>query len=71
MNMDMSMIFGPRQMQLMNAYQQTYNYSPSLTFFLSLAIMSHFSHGSYYCHYSSPDRRPVQLYLWLLGSSGS
>ena len=33
--------------------------------------MSHFLQGSYYMHYASLDHRPVQLYSWLLGSSGT
>ena len=59
MNMQMSGIFNDQKMQLMLTYKQTYNYEPCLSFFLSLGIMSHFSQGSYYTHYSSPDRRPV------------
>ncbi|CAF3569952.1 unnamed protein product [Rotaria socialis] len=34
-------------------------------------IVSHFSQGSYYTHYASPDHRPVQWYLWSLGASDS
>lgn len=71
MNMQMSDIFNDRKMQLMLTYKQRYNYEPCLSFFLSLGMMSHFSQGSYYTHYSSPDHRPVQLYLWLLGPSGT
>lgn len=70
MNIDISKIFNTEQMRLLTTYQETYNYQPCLSFFLSLGIMSHFSQGSYHTHYGSPDHRPVQLYLWLLGSSG-
>lgn len=70
MNIQMSDIFNPKQMRLMEAYKETYNYEHYLSFFLSLSILSHFSQGSYYTHYSSSDHRPIQLYLWLLGSSG-
>jgi hypothetical protein len=70
MNLQMSDILNTEQMRLLMAYKETYNYQPCLSFFLSLGMMSHFSQGSYYTHYASSDRRPVQLYLWLLGSSG-
>ena len=71
MNINMADIFSIQQMKIMAAYQETYNYHPYLSFFLSLGIMSRFSQGSYYTHYASSDHRPVQLYLWLLGSSGA
>ncbi len=71
MNIQMSDVLNEQQMLLMNTYKETYNYEPYLSFFLSLSIMSHFSQNSYYTHYASPDQRPVQLYLWLLGSSGT
>lgn len=71
MNINMADIFSVKQMKILAAYQETYNYQPYLSFFLSLGIMSHFSQGSYYTHYASSDHRPVQLYLWLLGSSGA
>lgn len=70
MNIDMNEIFNQEQMWLMNTYKETYNYQPYLTFFLSLGVLSHLSQSSFYTHYSSPDRNPTQLYLWLLGSSG-
>ena len=70
MNIQMSDILSTDKMRLLMTYKETYNYQPSLSFFLSLGIMSHFSQGSYYTHYASSDRRPVQLYLWLLGASG-
>jgi hypothetical protein len=70
MNIQMSNILNPEQMRLLTTYKNTYNYEPCLSFFLSLAVMSHLSQGSYYTHYASADHRPVQLYLWLLGSSG-
>ncbi len=70
MNIEMSNILNIEQMRLPTTYKEIYNYEPCLSFFLSLGIMSHLSQGSYYTHYASPDRRPVQLYLWLLGSSG-
>jgi hypothetical protein len=70
MNIQMSNILSSEQMRLLTTYKDTHNYEPCLSFFLSLAIMSHFSQGSFYTHYTSPDHRPVQLYLWLLGSSG-
>lgn len=70
MNIEMCDIFSVHQMRLLTTYKDMYNYKPCLSFFLSLGMMSHFSQGSYYTHYSSPDRRPVQLYLWLLGPSG-
>ena len=71
MNIEMSDILNIGQMRLLTTYKETYNYQPCLSFFLSLGIMSHFSQGSYYTHYASSDRRPVQLYLWLLGASGT
>ncbi|CAF2055845.1 unnamed protein product [Rotaria magnacalcarata] len=71
MNIKMSDILNVQQMRLMTTYKEKYNYQSSLSFFLSLGMMSHFSQGSYYNHYASADRRPVQLYLWLLGASGS
>ncbi len=70
MNIDMSDILNGQRTRLMTTHKEIYNYDPYLTFILSLAIMSHFSQGSYYTHYASPDRRPVQLYLWVLGASG-
>jgi hypothetical protein len=69
-NVAMSTLLNERQMQILSAYEQTYNYQPFLSFFLTLGAMSHFSQNSYYTHFASPDRRPVQLYLWLLGASG-
>ena len=69
-NADMSNLLDEQQMQILSAYEQTYNYQPYLSFFLALGALSHFSQNSYYTHFASPDRRPVQLYLWLLGSSG-
>ena len=69
-NVVMSNLLNERQMQILSAYEQTYNYQPYLSFFLALGAMSHFSQNSYYTHFASPDRRPVQLYLGLLGSSG-
>ncbi|CAF1384076.1 unnamed protein product [Adineta ricciae] len=39
-------------MQLLAAYRETYAYNPFLSFFHSLGMMS---------HYSSSDRRSVQL----------
>lgn len=57
-------------MQFLETYKEAYNYHPSLSFFISLGMMSHFSQQSYYTHYSSSDHYPVQLYMWLLGSSG-
>ena len=71
MNIGMSDILNTGQMRLLTTYKETYNYQPCLSFFLSLGMMSHFSQGSYYTHYASSDRRPVQLYLWLLGASGT
>ncbi|CAF1087080.1 unnamed protein product, partial [Rotaria magnacalcarata] len=71
MNVDMDDILNIQQMKLLTTYKQIYNYAPCLSFFLSLGILSHFAQGSYYTHYASCDHRPVQLYLWLLGSSGS
>jgi hypothetical protein len=70
MNIKMSEIFNEQQMLLLNTYKETYNYDPSLSFFLSLGMISHFSQCSYYTHYSGPDHYPVQLYMWLLGASG-
>ena len=70
MNTDMNDILNIQQMRLLTTYKEAYNYQPYLSFFLSLGMMSHFSQGSYYNHYSSSDRCPVQLYLWLLGPSG-
>lgn len=70
MNIQMSDVLSTARMRFLMTYKEIYNYQPSLSFFLSLGIMSHFSQGSYYTHYASSDRRPVQLYLWLLGSSG-
>lgn len=70
MNTEISNIFNMEQMGLLSTYKNLYNYQPSLSFFLSLSMMSHFSQGSYYTHYSSSDRCQVQLYLWLLGPSG-
>jgi hypothetical protein len=58
-------------MRLMITYKKTYNYGPCLSFFISLEIMSHFSQDFYYTHYASPDHRPVQLHLWLLGSNST
>ena len=69
-NVVMSTLLNERQMQILSAYEQTYNYQPYLSFFLTLGAMSQFSQNSYYTHFASADRRPVQLYLWLLGSSG-
>jgi len=69
-NLDLSTIFNDQQMQLMAAYKKIYNYPTNFTFFLTLGMMSHLSQNSYFTHYSSPDHRPVQLYLWLLGPSG-
>ncbi|CAF0877778.1 unnamed protein product [Adineta ricciae] len=71
MNVDMSKILNSEQMQLLTTYKDTYNFDCALSFFLSLAIMSHFTQGSYYTYYASSDHLPVQLYLWLLGPSGS
>ena len=51
MNIDMNEILTVKQMQLMQTYQDAYNYRPYLSFFLSLGIMSHFSQGSYYNHF--------------------
>lgn len=70
MHLCMTDILNAQQMRLLAAYKDTYNYEPHLTFFLSLGVMSHFSQNSYYTHYASADRCPVQLYLWLLGPSG-
>ena len=70
MNVDMSKILNGEQMQLLTTYKDTYNFDCALSFFLSLAIMSHFTQGSYYTYYASSDHLPVQLYLWLLGPSG-
>lgn len=70
MNIDMANILNEQQMQVLLAYEQMYNYQSYLTFFLTMGLMSHFSQNSYYTHFASPDRRPVQLYLWLLGASG-
>ena len=70
MNIDMSTVLNTQQMQLLSTYKDLRNYQPCLSFFLSLGMMSHFSQGSYHTHYSSTDRQPVQLYLWLLGPSG-
>jgi hypothetical protein len=70
MNIKMDEILNVQQMRLLETYKETYNYDPSLSFFLSLGMMSHFSQGSYYTHYASSDHRLVQLYMWLLGSSG-
>ena len=70
-NLDLSTIFNDQQMHLMRSYKRTYNYPPNFTFFLTFGMMSHFSQNSYYTHYSSPDHRPVQLYQWLLGPSGT
>ena len=70
MNIGMNNILNEEQMQILSTYEQKYNDQPYLSFFLSLGVMSHFSQNSFYTHYASPDRRPVQLYLWLLGSSG-
>lgn len=70
MNIDMAEILNVQQMRLLNHYKKMYNYQPYLSFFLSLGAMSHFSQNSYFTHYASPDRRPVQLYLWLVGPSG-
>ncbi len=69
-DIEMCNILNPQQMQLLKTYKNMYGYETSLSFFLSLGMMSHFAQGSYYTHYSSPDPRPVQLYLWLLGPSG-
>ncbi|CAF1421797.1 unnamed protein product [Adineta ricciae] len=69
MNIEMSDILNPPQMQLLKAYKNIYNYETSLSFFLSLGMMSHFSQNSYYTYFSSSDPCPVQLYLWLLGPS--
>ncbi|CAF2142974.1 unnamed protein product [Rotaria magnacalcarata] len=71
MNVDMDDILNIQQMKLLTTYKQIYNYAPCLSFFLSLGILSHFAQGSYYTHYASWDHRPVQLYLWLLGSSAT
>ncbi|CAF2107947.1 unnamed protein product [Rotaria magnacalcarata] len=71
MNFEMSDILNIQQMRILTTYKETYNYESHLSFFLSLGMMSHFSQGSYYTHYASSDHRPVQLYLWLLGASGS
>ncbi|CAF3332581.1 unnamed protein product [Rotaria socialis] len=70
MKIEISDILNVQQMKIMTAYKEIYNYQPYLSFFLSLGIMSHFSQGSYYTHYASSDHRQVQLYLWMLGSSG-
>lgn len=70
MHIDLSTILNPDQMKLMMTYKEIYNYDSNLSFFLLLIMMSHFAQGSFFTHYSSPDHRPVQLYLWLLGSSG-
>lgn len=70
MNIKMNEILDVQRMRLLETYKEAYNYDPSLSFFLSLGMMSHFSQGSYYTHYASSDHRPVQLYMWLLGSSG-
>lgn len=70
MNIEMCDILKPQHMQLLKTYKNMYGYETSLSFFLSLGMMSHFAQGSYYTHFSSPDPRPVQLYLWLLGPSG-
>ncbi len=70
MNIKMCDILKPQQMELLKTYKNMYNYETSLSFFLSLGMMSHFAKGSYYTHYSSSDPCPVQLYLWLLGPSG-
>ncbi|CAF2635105.1 unnamed protein product [Rotaria sp. Silwood2] len=69
MNIEMCDILKPPQMELLKTYKNMYNYETSLSFCLSLGMMSHFAKGSYYTHYSSPDPCPVQLYLWLLGPS--
>ena len=70
-NINVSDILNDQQMWLLNTYKETYNYEPYLSFFLSLGAMSHFSQSSFCTHYSSPDHLPIQLYLWLLGSSGT
>jgi hypothetical protein len=70
MKIEMCDILNPEQMPILKTYKNMYNYEPCLSFFLSLGMMSHFAQGSYYTHYTSPDPRPVQLYLWLLGPSG-
>lgn len=70
MNVEMANLLNEQQMRILLTYEQTYNYQPYLSFFLTLGLMSHFSQNSYYTHFASPDRRPVQLYLWLLGASG-
>ena len=70
MNIEVTNILNEQQIQILSAYEQKYNYQPYLSFFLSLGVMSHLSQNSFYTHYASSDRWPVQLYLWLLGSSG-
>jgi hypothetical protein len=70
MNIEMRDILNPQQMHLLKTYKNMYNYETSLSFFLSLGMISHFAQGSYYTHYNSADPCPVQLYLWLLGPSG-
>lgn len=70
MNIDMTSIFSIDQMTLLTNYKEIYNYDPYLSIFLSLALMSHCSQGSYYTHYLNKDQQPIHLYLWLLGPSG-
>ncbi|UJR06732.1 hypothetical protein I4U23_011021 [Adineta vaga] len=71
MKFNINEILSERQMGMINSYKQMYNYDPSLSFFMSLGMMSHFARGSYYTHFVGTDHRPVQLYMWVLGASGS
>lgn len=70
LNIDMSDILNIEQMELMATYKEMYNYDSYLSFFLSLALMSHCSQGSFYTHYLNSDQQPLNLYFWLLGPSG-
>jgi len=70
MNLDMNDVLNEEQMEFLNHYATCYNYPPSLSFFLLLSMLSHFSQDSYYTHFSNQDHLPTQLYLWLLGPSG-
>ncbi|CAF1265098.1 unnamed protein product [Adineta ricciae] len=69
MNFRMEDVLNKEQMRMLEAYREIYTYDPSLSFFLSLGMISHFSQSSYYTHYSSSDRYIVQLYMWLIGAS--
>ncbi|CAF1111454.1 unnamed protein product, partial [Didymodactylos carnosus] len=69
--LDLSTVLEADQHRIFAQLQGLRGFEETPLFFCFMALLSHFSRDSYYLAYRTEDKKPINLYVVLVGDSGS